>query len=140
MTHLFHQIVPRLSRSLARAEEKPAAAPATREPEFTIKPAYELKETAEAWGLVVHLPGVTKEGLDLTVEEGVIRIRGQRAWRAPAGWTPLYRESVDAAFALKLTHDNTVDVDKIHAELKDGVLRVSLPKAEAVKPRKIAVA
>lgn len=139
MTHLFHQIVPRLTRSLNRAEEQPAA-PATREPEFTVKPAYELKETAEAWGLVVHLPGVAKDGLELTAEEGVIRILGRRAWRAPAEWTPLYRESVDAAFALELTHDNTVDVDKIHAELKDGVLRVSLPKAEAVKPRKITVA
>lgn len=139
MTHLFHQIVPRLSRSLGRTEDK-STPPAAREPEFTVKPAYELKETAEAWGLVVHLPGVAKDGLDLTAEEGVIRILGRRAWRAPAEWTPLYRESVDAAFALELTHDNTVDVDKIHAELKDGVLRVSLPKAEAVKPRKIAVA
>jgi len=38
-----------------------------------------------------------------------------------------------------LTHDNAVDTDKIAAELRDGVLRVSLPKVEAVKPRKIAV-
>jgi HSP20 family molecular chaperone IbpA len=105
-----------------------------------IAPVYEAKETAEAYGLTVHLPGVTKEGLELTAEDGLFTIRGTRAWQQPAGWTALYRESVEANFKLALTHDNTIDVDKIHAELKDGVLRVSLPKTEAVKPRKIVVA
>ncbi len=104
-----------------------------------IPPFYEAKETAEAYGLTVHLPGVTKEGLELTAEDGLFTIRGARAWPQPVGWTALYRESVEANFKLALTHDNTIDVDKIHAELKDGVLRVSLPKTEAVKPRKIAV-
>jgi HSP20 family molecular chaperone IbpA len=138
MTTFFNQIVPRLSRSLNR-EAAPAAGTATAEPEFTVKPAYEIKETAEAWGLVAHLPGVAKDGLELTAEEGLITIRGRRAWRQPEGWTAIYRESVDAPYVLTLEHDNTVNADGIHAELKDGVLRVSLPKAEAVKPRKIAV-
>jgi HSP20 family protein len=135
MTTVFNQIVPRLSRKLSRKASDPKAS----EPDFTIKPAYELKETDEAWGLIVHLPGVTKEGLELSAEEGLITIRGHRAWRQPEGWTSLYRESVEAAFELNLEHDNTVNTDGIHAELKDGVLRVSLPKAEAVKPRKITV-
>jgi len=140
MTRFFNQIVPRLSRSLTRRDDQAIqASAASREPEFTIRPVYDLKETAEAWGLTVQLPGVAKDGLDLTVEPGSIRIVGRRSWRAPEGWTALYRESVDAAFRLELEHDNSVDVDKIHAELKDGVLRVSLPKAEAIKPRKIAV-
>ena len=133
---LFNQLVPRLSRAIARREENTAACA---EPEFTLKPVYELKENAEAWGLTVHLPGVAKDGLELSAEDGVLSIRGRRAWQKPEGWTPLYRETVDAPFALSLEHDNSVDVDKIHAELKDGVLRVALPKAEAVKPRKIAV-
>jgi len=107
--------------------------------EPTARPWYEVKETPEAWGLTVYLPGVAKEGLELGAEEGVVTIRGRRGWKAPAGWTALYRESADAPYELALTHDNTVDVEKIHAELKDGILRVSLPKAEAIKPRKIAV-
>lgn len=132
---LINQIVPRLSRSVARAEN--GGEPA--ESEFTVKPAYELKESNDAWGLTVHLPGVAKDGLELSVEEGLITIRGRRAWQQPKDWTLLYRESVDAPFLLELEHDNSVDVDKIHAELKEGVLRVSLPKAEAVKPRRITV-
>jgi len=133
---LFNQIVPRLSRSLARPSNGGQSGPAR---EYTVKPVYELTESPEAWGLTAHLPGVTKEGLELTVEDGLITIRGRRDWQKPESWTAVYRESVDAAYELTLEHDNSVDADKIHAELKDGVLRVSLPKAEAVKPRKIAV-
>jgi HSP20 family molecular chaperone IbpA len=133
---ILNQIVPRLSRTLAR---RPQGDTATAEPEFTVKPAYEIIETAEAWGLTVHLPGVTKEGLEVTAEEGSIKVRGRRAWQKPESWTAIYRESVEAPYELVLEHDNTVDADKIHAELKDGVLRVSLPKAEAIKPRKIAI-
>ncbi len=134
---LFNQIVPRLSRSFVR-QPAPSAAAST-ESEYTVKPAYELTENAEAWGLTAHLPGVNKEGLELSVEDGLITLRGRRAWQKPEGWTAVYRESYDAAYELTLEHDNSVDAEKIHAELKDGVLRVSLPKAEAVKPRKIAV-
>jgi len=133
---LFNQIVPRLSRQPARRQNGKEAAT---ENEFTVKPAYEVTETAEAWGLTAHLPGVAKEGLELTAEEGRITVRGRRGWQKPEGWTAIYRESMDAPYELTLEHDNTVDAGKIHAELKDGVLRVSLPKAEAVKPRKIAV-
>ena len=133
---ILNQIVPRLSRSLVRQNGGEREA---RGSEFSIKPVYDLTESADAWGLTTHLPGVTKEGLELTAEEGRITIRGRRNWQTPEGWTAVYRESVDAPFELTLEHDNTVDTEKILAELKDGVLRVSLPKAEAVKPRKIAV-
>jgi HSP20 family protein len=137
MTTFFNQIVPRLARTLNR--ESTSANGTTEDSEFTIKPAYEVKETAEAWGLTVHLPGVAKDGLEVTAEDSVVTIRGRRTWRQPEGWTALYRESVDAPYLLTLEHDNNVNADGIHAELKDGVLRVSLPKAEAAKPRKIAI-
>lgn len=133
---IFNQIVPRLARSLGRDQQDTAE---SRETEFTLTPAYEIKETDEAWGLTVQLPGVAKDGLEFTAEESVITLRARRAWQKPAGWTALYRESADAPYALTLEHDSSVDVDKIHAELKDGVLRVSLPKTEAVKPRKITI-
>jgi HSP20 family molecular chaperone IbpA len=109
------------------------------QPEFTLKPDYRIGETAEAWTLVAQLPGVTKDGLEVTAENGVVSLRARRRWQQPAGWTSLHRESYDADYALTLQHDNTVDADRIQAELKDGVLRVSLPKVEAVKPRKINV-
>jgi HSP20 family molecular chaperone IbpA len=105
----------------------------------TVKPVYEVKETDDAYGLTVVLPGVTKDTLEITAEAGELRIVGRRVWKQPEGWTSLYRESADVPYALTLTHDNALDADKIAAELRDGILRVSLPKAEALKPRKIAV-
>lgn len=122
-----------LNRQPAREDNRPA------DPGNIVKPHYDVKETPEAFGLMVYLPGVNKDGVDLTTEEGQIRIVGRRAWRQPEGWSSLYRESADAAYELVLTHDNRVDLDKVAAELRDGVLRVSLPKHEAIKPRKIAV-
>ena len=106
----------------------------------TVRPVYHVNETAAAFDLTVYLPGVAKTCLELTAEDGVLVVRGTRAAKQPEGWTALYRETSDAAYELTLTHDNTIDADKIDAELKDGGLRVTLPKAESVKPRKIAVA
>jgi HSP20 family molecular chaperone IbpA len=124
-----------LSKNTASAQ----VADRTDQPEFTLKPDYRINETPEAWTLVAHLPGVAKDGLEVTAENGVVSLRARRQWQQPAGWTSVHRESYDAGYALTLQHDNTVDAGRIRAELRDGVLRVSLPKVEAVKPRKINV-
>jgi HSP20 family protein len=103
------------------------------------KPTYQIKETPEAYTVTVQLPGVTKDAVELTSENGQFRLFARRSWQQPEGWTTVYRESNDAAYELVLTHDNAIDADKIAAELRDGVLSVSLPKTEAVKPRKVTV-
>jgi len=131
---LFQTLVPALGR-VAR----PAGQGEAKEAAPAVKPHYEVRETGEAYGLVVQLPGVAREGLELSAEEGLLIISGRRDWKAPAAWSALYRESSGANFELSLRHDNAIDVDNIQAELRDGVLRVSLPKAESLKPRKIAV-
>lgn len=130
---LIQTLIPSFQRPGARRETNTATEP-------TVKPAYGVKETAEGFGLTVQLPGVTKDGLELTADDTELRIVGRRGWQQPAGWTAVHRESASAPFELVLAHDHAVDLDKIHAELTDGVLRVALPKAEALKPRKIAVA
>jgi HSP20 family protein len=132
---ILNNLLPSLSRNPAKQD----ADTATAELPHAIKPAFEIKETPETFGVTVHLPGVAKGGVEITAEEGQVRIVGRRAWQPPEGWTPLYRESQDAPFELVLTHDNAIDADKVAAELRDGVLQVSLPKHEAVKPRKIAI-
>lgn len=106
----------------------------------TVAPRYEITETPEAYGLTVQLPGVAKDGLELSVDHEQVRLVGRRGWRKPEAWTTLHRETPDAAFELTLAHERAVDADKVKAELRDGVLRVALPKAEALKPRKITVA
>ncbi len=131
---LLNHLIPSLTR-----EPSAAAADAGRASQPAVKPHYQIKESPDAWGVTVYLPGVAKDGLDFTAEEGELRIVGRRAWQQPAGWTPVHRESAAAPFSLVLTHQHAVDVDRIAAELRDGVLRVSLPKHETIKPRKIAI-
>ncbi len=117
--------------------------PAVREagPETTVRPHYTAApaDDASAWTLTVSLPGVAKEGLSITDEAGVLTIRGERSWKRPEDWTTLHRESADAPFLLALRHDGEIDVEKIKAGFADGILTATLPKAEALKPRKIAI-
>jgi len=130
---LVNTLIPSLGRALSERQRN------TQDLGPTVKPLFEIKETDDAYGVTVYLPGVAKEGLEITAEASELRIVGRRAWKQPEGWTVLYRESADVPYELVLTHDNAINGDKIAAELRDGVLRISLPKAEALKPRKIAV-
>ena len=123
------------NRSVARSESSEGS----RDRGPSVKPLYEVKETDDAYGVTVFLPGVSKDDLDITAEAGEFRIVGRRSWKQPEGWTAIYRESADLPFELTLAHDNAIDADNIAAELRDGVLRVSLPKAESFKPRRITV-
>jgi HSP20 family molecular chaperone IbpA len=132
---LLQSIIPSLNRIPATSES--AGAP---ELGATVKPAYEIRETADAFTVTVYLPGVAKDGLELTAEDGQIRIVGRRAWKQPSAWAALYRESAEPDYELVLSHDNGIDADKIVAHLREGVLQAWLPKHEAVKPRKISIA
>ena len=131
---LLRSIVPNFGR--AATATAPATAPTT---EARVKPAYAVNEGEHGYDITVQLPGVAKEGLEITAQESELSIVGRRAWSPPAEWTALYRETPRANFELKLSHQGDVDVDKISAELKDGILRLTLPKSETAKPRKIAI-
>lgn len=130
---LLNTLIPNFSRTPASRQSDQSSKP-------SVRPLYDVKETDEAWGVTVYLPGVNKEGLSITDENGVLAIQGERSWKQPTGWTSLYRESSDLPYLLTFRHENVIDADKAVAELKDGVLRLSLPKAESRKPRKIAIA
>ena len=139
---LFQHLVPAFGRSAEPASRTAAStstAPATAGVAPTLRPVYSIRETSASFDVTVDLPGVAKDGLEITSEDGLLSVVGRRAWRQPEGWTRLHRESVDADFALALRHDDAVDAARIQAELRDGVLRLTLPKGEALKPRRIPV-
>ncbi len=103
-----------------------------------VMPAASVTENGESYLLNVEMPGVNKEGLDISVENNEMTITGRRSLPAIEG-TLIHRESRSENFRRAFELDPSIDTAKIGAKIEQGVLTLTLPKAEQVKPRKIAV-
>jgi HSP20 family protein len=101
-------------------------------------PSTNVREDKDGFVLETELPGVAKDGLELTVENGELVIVGRRTPAQPAGQA-LYRESRRLDYRRAFELDQSIDSSRITASLDQGVLTLRLPKTEAVKPRKITV-
>jgi len=104
-----------------------------------IAPAATLLENTDGYTLEVEMPGVTKENLEMWVENNELTILGRRSTPAVEGML-LHRESRSENFRRSFELDPSIDAGKISATIEQGVVTLTLPKAEQVKPRKIAVA
>jgi HSP20 family protein len=106
--------------------------------ESYLTPLANIVETKDAYVVEAELPGVGKDGLEVTVENGELTIVGRRGAYTGSGKT-LYRESRSRDYRRVFEIDSSIDTTRIGAKIEQGVLTLSLPKAEAVKPRKIVV-
>jgi HSP20 family protein len=106
--------------------------------EYT-SPTVNLSESKEVYLLEAEMPGVNKDGLEVLLEGNELTIVGHRQ---PENIDAelLYRESKPREFRRVFVLDPSIDTKKISAQIDQGVLRLNLPKAERVKPRKIEVA
>lgn len=103
-------------------------------------PAINVVEDAGAFHVEAELPGFSIEDLDISLTDNQLTISGERKFEIPAGSEVLRRERPTGKFTRVLRVAADLDAQKVGAKLKDGVLTVTLPKAETVKPRKISVA
>ena len=103
-----------------------------------VAPEVNIFETKDEYVLEAEMPGVNKQGLEITLEGNVLTLVGRRSDPTPAG-EAVYRESRPVDFRRVFEVDPAVDGDKISANLEEGVLSLTLPKSERVKPRKISV-
>lgn len=103
------------------------------------RPAYDVSENTNDFNVRVSLPGVGRDGVDISIEDETLRITGTRTVLAPGDWRPLRRELPEGDYRLELRLNVPVNETKIKAKVEDGVLDLTLPKAEEVKPRKIKV-
>ncbi len=103
-----------------------------------IAPDVNIFETASGYVLEADLPGVGKDGLEITLEGNEITLIGHRADEAVGG-EPLFGERVKADFRRVFELDPAIATDKISAKMDRGVLTLTLPKSDRVRPRRIAV-
>jgi len=104
----------------------------------TLTPRVDVLETEQEILVVGDLPGVKQENLDVRFENGELTLHGRRT--AANLDKAMFLNEVEAAdYFRSFRISEKIDAEKIWAELKDGVLTLHLPKAEAAKPRKICV-
>jgi HSP20 family protein len=88
--------------------------------------------------LEIEMPGVKKDGLDISAENNELTIVGRRSLPALEGML-IHRESRPENFRRVFELDPSIDGDKISAKIDQGLVTLTMPKAEHVKPRKITV-
>ncbi len=108
-----------------------------REESRTLVPPCDIYETPEGLTVVVDLPGVEKDAVEVRVEEDVLSIKG--AVKAAMPDRPTYSEYRLANFFRQFQLTEHVDQAKIRAEMKHGVLTLHLPRAEKAKPKTVKI-
>jgi HSP20 family protein len=108
-------------------------------PARLFQPVADIYETDHALVLVLEMPGVDRNSVDVRVENDVLAIEGRVDFAKYEGLQALYTEYNVGNYARSFQLSNKIEQDGIGAELKDGVMTLTLPKAEKAKPRKINV-
>ena len=102
-------------------------------------PPTDIFETEDALTVVMELPGVEKQSIQVNVENDVLRVDARIDFGKYEGLEPLYTEYNVGHFARSFTLSNKIDQQQISAELQDGVLTLTLKKAKEAQPRQIAI-
>src|ERR1700757_3104440 len=124
-------------------QQTPATRESTREagqrtpPRPVFLPPADIYETKDAIVVLAEMPGVSSDGVDISLERRVLTIRGRSAGNEHRGYQQVYNEFADGDYERVFTLSENIDRDRIEATLKDGVLQLVLPKAEAARARKI---
>jgi HSP20 family protein len=110
-------------------------------------PPVDIQETEDAYRLVAELPGLTKDDINITLENNVLRLTGERKFEKDVqekkgGKKEGYHriERAYGTFVRAFTLPSQVSHDKVEAKFENGLLTIMVPKAELAKPRRIAIA
>ena len=121
-------------RSVTPTAEKSLA---TRDEALYIAPPVDIFETEDALTVIADLPGVSKDDVDIRVEDDILTIKGKSDYKRPQS---MILEEFDLhGYFRQFQLSDEVDQSKITAETKNGVLTITLPKAEKSKPKRIKV-
>ena len=103
-------------------------------------PVLDIAERTDAYLVTVELPGVKLDDLEITLEDGLLTIQGERQFTSESSEEQFHRvERSSGAFRRSITLPAHVMADEVEASMEDGVLRILVPKAEEAKPKRIQV-
>jgi HSP20 family protein len=102
-------------------------------------PRVDIVETGDALEILADMPGVTKDSVEVTLEQRLLSIRGRADVSVPEGFAPLYLEYQPGDYERSFTLSDAVDPAGIEARVRGGVLHLRLPKAGAAKRQQIEV-
>lgn len=105
----------------------------------TFVPRVDIYETKEALFLIADMPGVDENTVDVELEKNIVTISGRVENGKVKDYNLVFSEYEVGDYERQFTLSDEIDRDKIKATVKQGVLRLELPKAEKVKPKKIAI-
>ncbi|HEX2643562.1 MAG TPA: Hsp20/alpha crystallin family protein [Thermoanaerobaculia bacterium] len=107
----------------------------------TWMPPVDIQETEEGFRLMAELPGLTREDITITLENNVLRLTGERKFEKDVKKESYHRvERSYGTFARSFVLPQQVSSEKVQAAFENGVLTITVPKAEQAKPRKIEIA
>ncbi len=129
-----------LQRELNRLFERALPTETSGEEGLMWAPRVDLSETEDAYVIRIDLPGVKKEDITINYQDGTLTVSGERKLeKKEEGENFLHVERVYGRFLRTFTFPKEINPDKISAEYKDGVLVITVPKAEESKPKTIEV-
>jgi HSP20 family protein len=103
-------------------------------------PPVDIQETTDSYRLLAELPGLTKDDINITLENNVLRLAGERKFEKDAKKESFHRvERTYGAFSRAFSLPQQVNAEGVQAAFENGVLTIIVPKAEQAKPRKIAI-
>lgn len=121
-----------------KKEAVAAAQEATRAARHYV-PATDIHETEDALAISMEVPGVEKEGVEVTLENDVLKVSCQVDFSSYEGMEPIYTEYDVGHYSRSFSLSSTIDQGGISARVEDGVLFLVLPKTKEAVPRRIAV-
>ena len=102
-------------------------------------PYSDIYETDEALTVLMEVPGVEREGVSVALENDVLRVEGKIDFGKYEGMEPVYTEFNVGHYTRSFALSGKIDRERIGAQLEDGVLVLTLPKAREAQPRRIAI-
>jgi HSP20 family molecular chaperone IbpA len=122
-----------------KAREGQQVETSPRSGEGYVRPPVDVYENEEGITLYADMPGVSAETLNVEVDKDVLSIEGKASIDVPEDAKPIYAEVRTVGYRRRFSMDRGLDGSKVEAKLKDGVLRLHLPKRLEVKARKIEI-